>query len=233
MDTSNKRKSTESRMSDGEEEKTEEEQSIPEKTRFHLLIWPNGECRLVRFHLGQRGADEWDGPVKDLPGRLAQLNEGYVELIDTLLTSDGKYFPSPLIDTVETLLYHGHFKCESVLDFPKEALTFPRLERLIFRWVNVRSIPPEILETKVEQVSVRKVQEPPLFLLENPCEIEWVNPLHWEPGIEDQLKPFKHLRQLLLLGLGQEEKPTPWSSFLKLHRLHDPRLFLLVAEFLK
>lgn len=212
----------------GEEEKTEEKQSIPEKIRFHLLVWPDGECRLLSCPEGLRRDVEWDGPIKDLAN---QLNEGEVESVEVVAVGS-KYFPCPMIDTVETLMYSGHFKYEFPIDFPKEALALPRLESLGFHWFNLRCIPPEILETKIKRVSVRKVQEPPLFLLENSCEIEWAKPLPWESGIEDQLKPFKHLRQLLLLGLG-EKNPTPWSSFLKLHRLHDPRLFLFVAEFLK
>ena len=64
-----------------------------------------------------------------------------------------------------------------------------------------------------------------MFLVESQIEVDGMSLC--------QLEPFRHLRQLLLLGLGEEEKKTPWTSFLKLHRLEDPRLFLLVAEFLK
>lgn len=153
-------------------------------------------------------------------------------MVTVRVASDGKYCPCPVIETVDTLLYDGHFDYEFFLSFPMEALAFPRLEGLQFRWVNVRSIPPEILKVNLKWFCAQRVQEPPLFLLESECRTDWIQPLHWEFGIEDLLRPFKHLRQLLLLGLG-EDKPTPWPSFLKLHRLHDPRLFLLVAEFLK
>lgn len=154
-----------------------------------------------------------------------------MDTVTVRVASDGKYCPCPVIETVDTLLYDGHFDYEFFLDFPMEALAFPRLEGLQFRWVNVRSIPPEILKVNLKWLCTQKVQEPPLFLVESECQIEWAKPFYWG-SIEDQLKPFRHLRQLLLLGLG-EENPSVWSFFLKLHRLHDPRLFLFVAEFLK
>ena len=218
---------------EGGEEKTEKKQSIPKDVQFTLIVWPWDECRLIRGVNRHRTGVEWTGPMKELAGQLKLLEKGeYVSVVEVSTDADGKYLPCPALDTVDTLIYYGEFNKNLVIDFPMEVLTLSRLERLQFHWVDLRRIPPEILETKIKWISFRKVQEPPLFLLENSCEIEWAKPLPWESGIEDQLKPFKHLRQLLLLGLG-EKNPTPWSSFLKLHRLHDPRLFLFVAEFLK
>ena len=231
-----KRKETdvESRMSEKEQEKEDEEdRSIPEEAQFTLIVWPWDECRLIRGVNRHWIGVEWTGPMKELADRLKLLEKGeYVSVVEVSTDADGKYLPCPALDTVDTLIYYGDFNKNLVIDFPLEVLTLSRLEGLQFRWVDLRRIPPEILETNLKWISFRKVQEPPLFLLENQCGIKWVKPLPWEPGIEDRLRPFKHLHQLLLLGLG-EETPTAWSSFLKLHRLHDPRLFLFAAEFLK
>ena len=232
MDQKKKKRKEESRILDGDgEQKKREKQSIPEEEvkRYELILWPDGECRLLFCtKIGQIGV-KWDGHVTNLGDRVKHLD---VSKVDVRVASDGTYFPCPAIDTVETLVYSGHFDYKFSIDFPMEALALPRLAGLQFHWMNVRSLPPEILETKLEWICAQQIQNPPLFLLESPCPIKVLKPWPWEPRPKDVLQPFRHLRQLLLLGLG-EEKKTSWTSFLKFHRLEDPRLFLLIAEFLK
>ncbi len=235
MDQKKKKRKEESRISEEEEKKKKkrEKQSIPEEVkRYELILWPDGNCRLIVCTTFGRAEVAWDGSIRNLADRVKQLSEKGVSKVDVRVASDGTYFPCPAIDTVETLVYSGHFDYRFSIDFPMEALALPRLTGLQFHWINVRSLPPEILETKLEWICAQQIQDPPLFLLESPRQIKVLKPWPWEPRPKDVLQPFKHLRQLLLLGLG-EEKKTPWTSFLKLHRLYDPRLFLLIAEFLK
>lgn len=233
MDKKRKRneEDDESRMSSVQGEK-KEKQSIPKETRFTLIVWPWGECRLIRGVGRYCFGPKWTGPVKDLAGQLELLEEGEcVSVIEVSVGADGNHHPCPVLDTVDTLIYYGTINEEHMIDFPEEALAFPRLENLCFHWFNLRRIPPEILKTKIKWIRVKKIQEPPLFLLDKPSHIDKIQPLPWEPSIEDQLRPFRNLRQVLLLGLG-EKSPTRWASFLK-RGLYDPRLFLVVAEFLK
>lgn len=183
------------------------------------VIYP-AECWLVS-PMGTLRSIEWEGPIEQLEAQL-ERRRGQVVRAVVRVSEDGNVPSCPLLDTISHVEYQG-FDQKLAIDLPGEILRLPRLKHLSAYRLRVRRIPRAILDTSITSLLVNTI-EPPWFLVESPIEVDGM--------AECQLEPFRHLRQLLLLGLG-EETPTPWSSFLKLHRLHDPRLFLFVAEFLK
>lgn len=196
-----------------------EKQSIPEKTRFLLYV---GRTCYLRTEVGTLRSVQWHGPMHELEHQLEIRDWGQVEVVEVGVSDDGPVSSFPLLETITKVEFTGH-DWKIVIDFPEEILRLPRLQCVFFFGLRVRRIPPVILDTSITSLLVNAI-EPPWFLTESPIEVDGMSMC--------QLEPFKHLRQLLLLGLG-EEKPTTWSSFLKYHKLHDPRLFLFVAEFLK
>ncbi len=198
----------------------EEEESGPKKTRF--LLYAGRTC-LLCTEVGTLRPAQWHGPMHELEHQLEIRDWGQVEVVEVGVSDDGPVCSFPLLETITEVGFSGHDR-RIAIDFPEEILRLPRLKHLAFYLLRVRRIPPAILDTPVQSLLVNTI-EPPVFLVESQIEVDGMSLC--------QLEPFRHLRQLLLLGLGEEEKPTAWTSFLKLHRLEDPRLFLLVAEFLK
>lgn len=192
--------------------------------QFSARIWGDG-CFLDRLY----DMTEWEGPTEELVDQLKR-RKGTLVLVQLFIEEGEEKCPScPVIETIEDVQYIRRYDYNPpvVVDFPREVLRLPRLQSFRAFGVHVNSIPAAILDTPVKELDVHP-RVVPAFLVESSVKVNWT--VHW------LLEPFKHLRQLLLLGLGEEEEkkpPTPWSSFLKQHRLHDPRLFLFVAEFLK
>lgn len=219
MDQQRKRseEGDESRMSSVQGEK-KEKQSIPEKTRF--LLYVGWECFLA-IEVGTTRALQWRGPIHELEHQLEIRDWGQVKVVEVGVHDDGPVCSFPLLETITQVEFNGYDR-RIVIDFPEEILRLPRLQCVFFFNLRVRRIPPAILDTPVRSLLSCTV-EPPWFLVESQI---GVNGESWF-----QLERFRRLRQVLLLGLG-EENPTTWSSFLK-RGLYDPRLFLFVSEFLK
>lgn len=208
------------RTESGGEEEAIKKRHAPEKTRLVLYV---GRTCYLRTEVGTLRPVQWQGPIHELEHQLEIRDWGQVEIVEVGVSDDGPVSSFPLLETITKVEFSGH-DWRIVIDFPEEFLRLPRLQCVFFFGLRVRRIPPAILDTSITSLLVNTI-EPPWFLVESPIDVDGESMC--------QLEPFRHLRQVLLLGLGEEENLTTWSSFLKYHKLYDPRLFLFVAEFLK